>query len=65
MQNIFKTILTFSIILLVLTDLISIICMIQNLNDLRIYINNLDYFSDDNFDAPKFAMDWVYLEPSR
>ena len=65
MQNIFKTILTFSIILLVLTDLISIICMIQNLNDLRIYINNLDYFSDDNFDAPKFAMDWVYLEPAR
>ena len=41
MQSVFKAVLTFSIILLVLTDLISIICMIDNLNDLRIYINKI------------------------
>ena len=39
MQSVFKAVLTLSIIFLVLTDLISIICMIDNLNDLRIYIN--------------------------
>ena len=65
MQSVFKAVLTFSIILLVLTDLISIICMIDNLKYLRIYINNLDYFSDDSFSAPKSATDWVGLEPSR
>ncbi len=60
MQSVFKAVLTFSIILLVLTDLISIICMIDTLNDLRIYINNLDYFSDDSFGAPKSAMGLVF-----
>lgn len=60
MQSVFKAVLTFSIILLVLTDLISIICMIDTLNDLRIYINNPDYFSDDSFGAPKSAMGLVF-----
>ena len=41
MQSVFKAVLTLSIIFLVLTDLISIICMIDNLNDLRIYINKI------------------------
>ena len=41
MKSVFKAVLTFSIILLVLTDLISSICMIDNLNDLRIYINKI------------------------
>ena len=41
MQSVFKAVLKFSIILLVLTDLISIICMIDTLNDLRIYINKI------------------------
>ena len=60
MQSVFKAVLTLSIIFLVLTDLISIICMIDNLNDLRIYINNPDYFSDDSFGAPKSAMGLVF-----
>ena len=60
MQSVFKAVLTFSIILLVLTDLISIICMIDTLNDLRIYINNPDYFSDDSFGSPKSAMGLVF-----
>ncbi len=41
MQSVFKAVLTFSIILLVLINLFSIICMIDNLNDLRIYINKI------------------------
>ena len=41
MKSVFKAVLTFSIILLVLINLFSIICMIDNLNDLRIYINKI------------------------
>jgi hypothetical protein len=36
MQGAFKTVLTLAIISLVLIDLISIICIIDNLSDLRI-----------------------------
>lgn len=60
MQSVFKTGLTLVIILLALTDLVSIICIIDNLSDLRTYLNNPNYFSnDESFGNPKFAMDFI------
>ena len=61
MQYALKVVLTLVIILLVLTDLVSIICIIDNLSDLSGYLNNPNYFNnDESFGSPKFAMDFIF-----